>query len=87
MRSQHFYSCLACGKQDSCGDCIPTYCSDCEAKIRHAHHGVMPRFFPSAADDCPCSDCRSRRADHSIIEKLIAEIKRLKALYEPEVGA
>lgn len=28
----HIARCFCCGKQWVCGDCIPTVCSECEAK-------------------------------------------------------
>src|SRR5689334_18182682 len=33
-RGEHFYTCLGCGVRDTCGDCIRTFCPECERKNR-----------------------------------------------------
>lgn len=33
-RGEHFYRCLDCGIQDTCGDCIRIYCIKCAKKLK-----------------------------------------------------
>lgn len=44
----HAYTCYGCGKSDLCGDCIRSYCYECEEAMRDVHPGAT----------CPCFECR-----------------------------
>lgn len=68
MRSEHFYTCMGCGKRGTCGDCIPLFCGTCKD---------LQRNHPStetleSGNGCPCSFCQSAALDKEIRRKLIA---------------
>jgi hypothetical protein len=60
-RGIHTYTCLGCGLQDTCGDCIPSYCPGCQKNYDDKHPG----------EGCPCFSCSSRYREREIQRKLI----------------
>ncbi len=70
-RGEHIYTCRGCSKRDICGDCIRTYCFECEQIIRANHPG----------DICPCRDCADQRLQDELSNLKSTEIVKLSGKF------